>query len=189
MESLFAFVHRVWNLHFFGNYVVEHIIIVLSEGNNFFMRLGVVEKVHWYGANRWSKNIFKVSFDFLFLDFFGFDSVHKHLYYKVHFLWFLKCHYGTSNSTHNVKCMFHFPCLKVLLLINWMLCLWMWYKVIVCEQIPNMWCAIHVDAWVTHKLHVGKSQMRFVWYKKNWVVFMSCVACGMTKVHHLLPHL
>ncbi len=56
-------------IHFFGNFVVEHIIIVFYEGNNFFMRLGVVEKAHWYGANRWSKDIFKVSFDFLFLDF------------------------------------------------------------------------------------------------------------------------
>ncbi len=39
-----------------------------------------------------------------------------------------------------------------------------------------MWCAIHVYAWVTHKLHVGKSQMWFVWCKKKlgFVDFMSC---------------
>jgi len=103
---------------------------------------------------------------------FGFDNVHKHLYYEVHCWWFFKCHCGTSNNTHNVKCMFYFPWLKVFLLINSMFCLWMWYKVIVCGQIPNMRYAIHVDAWVTHKLHVGKNQMQFVWCKKNWVIFM-----------------
>jgi hypothetical protein len=74
-ESLFVFIHECGTfipcctIHFLGTFVVEHIIIVFYEGNDFFMRLGVVEKAHWYGANRWSKNIFKVSFDFLFLDF------------------------------------------------------------------------------------------------------------------------
>jgi hypothetical protein len=37
-----------------------------------------------------------------------------------------------------------------------------------------MWCAIHVCAWVTHKLHVAKTQMWFVGCKKNWVIFMLC---------------
>jgi hypothetical protein len=27
------------------------------------------------------------------------------------------------------------------------------------QAYPNMWCAIHVYAWVTHTLHVGKTQM------------------------------
>ncbi len=74
---------------------------------------------------------------FLISWFFGFDNVHKHLYSQVHFWSFLNCHYGTWNNTHNVKCMFHFPWLKVVLLINWMHFLWWWYKVIVCGRIQT----------------------------------------------------
>ncbi len=52
MEFLFVLVHEVWNLHpllhysFLWEYVVQHILFFLDEGNNFFMKLKVVEKAH-----------------------------------------------------------------------------------------------------------------------------------------------
>jgi hypothetical protein len=109
MESLFVSVHWVWNLHFFGNYVVENIIIVFYEGNYFFMRLGVVEKAHWYGTNRWSKNIFKVSFDFLFVDLLALTMFTSTCTMKFIFDDFLNVTVGpqTTHTVSNACFIFH----------------------------------------------------------------------------------
>jgi len=73
-------------IHLFRNYVIEHIIIVFFyQGNFFFMRLGVIEKAHWYGTSRWNNRVFNVSFDFLFLDFLDLIMFTNILYYQVHF--------------------------------------------------------------------------------------------------------
>jgi hypothetical protein len=145
MESLFVLVHEVWNLHpllhysFLWEYVVQtHYYCFFYEKRNFIMRLGVVEKAHWYGANIWSKNIFKVAFNFLFLDFLAltmFTNICITKFIFDHF-WHVIMGPQTTYTMSNACFIFHGWCM-VLLLINWMFCLWWWYKVIVCGKISK----------------------------------------------------
>ncbi len=114
------------------------LLLFFYEKRNFIMRLGVVEKAHWYGANIWSKNIFKVAFNFLFLDFLAltmFTNICITKFIFDHF-WHVIMGPQTTYTMSNACFIFHGWCM-VLLLINWMFCLWWWYKVIVCGKISK----------------------------------------------------
>jgi len=112
MESLFVFVHGVWNVHPLLHYSFLWELCCRTHYYCFLWGEQFLYEARscWEGPLIWNKNIFKVAFHFLFLVFLAltmFTNICTTKFIFDHFwnvLW-------EPQTTHTIfKCMFHFPC-------------------------------------------------------------------------------